>query len=192
VAAATASLAAYLFLSVLSQPLISGNAEGADRGTFVSSLSPGFDRPARVVDYADGATATLIKWVGNGGPVSLTVTGVEMSPSYWVGLITIADARAGVVAGPDPCCNVDEQATWAAPSFRPIQLGPSKQAPVVLHILMSHCEYNSPGGTASIDSIRIHYSVLGFPHVQDVHLNTLFAVKSPDACPRSGPSRPSG
>jgi hypothetical protein len=42
-----------------------------------------------------------------------------------------------------------------------------------------------------IDSIQIHYRVLGFPHVQDVHLNTLFAVKSPDAWPRSGPARPS-
>lgn len=190
--AAIALLGVYLYLAVLSQPLTSGNAEGADRGTFVSSLSPGFDRPARVVGYADGATATLTKWVGNSGPVGLTVTGVEMSPSYWVGLITIADARAGVVTGPDPCCNVDEQATWAAPGFRPIQLDPKKQAPVVLHILMSHCEYNSPGGTANFDSIRIHYSVLGFPHVQAVPLNTLFAVKSPDTCPRSGPARPSG
>jgi hypothetical protein len=69
-------------------------------------------------------------------------------------------------------------------------VNPSKEGVVAIHLLMSHCENNGPGGGyAVIDSIVIQYSVLGFPREQAVEVGPYY-FRSPDTCPRSGPARP--
>jgi len=90
---------------------------------------------------------------------------VDKAPSYWRGLIGISDARAvpNVELG---CCRYDDPSPWAASSFQPVVVQPGRQAAVILHLLMSNCEYNSGTGTVGYSTIRVHY---------------------PDSCPRSAP-----
>jgi hypothetical protein len=143
-----------------------------------------------VVNYVDGATATLVKAVINNGAIGVTVTGVESSPAVrWAGLYTVKDSRTAVTVSPGSCCTINDSATWSAKEFRPLTLNPGQQGAVAVHLLESNCEFNSGGQYVILDSIRVHYSVLGFAHIQDVGIGPYW-FKSPEACPRSGFARP--
>jgi hypothetical protein len=145
----------------------------------------------------------MAKTLYNDVPTPLTITGVQTSPSYWLGLVTLKDARPAAVAGPPPClleavergaallrsCQLNEAATWSGGDFRPIEVSPGKEGVVALRMLMSNCEDTGPGGYLIIDSIQVHYSVLGFPHIQAVDVGPYW-FQSPATCPRSGAARP--
>jgi hypothetical protein len=210
-----ALVGAYMIVTVYLQPLSAGPDEALYRApgqTTVNdpAMSPLIDdagpgRAPLLFSYVDGAEASLVKTLHNEGPAPITITGVETSPSYLTGaLVTVKEAQPAAIAGPPPCsleaveqgaaslgyCQLNEAATWTGGGFRPIQVNPSKEGVVAIHLLMSHCENNGPGGGyAVIDSIVIQYSVLGFPREQAVDVGPYY-FQSPDTCPRSGPARP--
>ena len=185
---AVAGLASgYLFLAVLSHPLVPGNAEGASEGAMqlnpASSL--GGDTQIRVFNYVDGKTVTMFKWLGNSGLVPLTVTGVDTVPSDSRALIAITGARAVPVVESRGCCHYDDPAPWAASSFQPLVIQPGQLGAVILHILMSNCEFNAGGGIVGFDGIRVHYSILGMPRSDYIPFFDAVSVKVPDSCPRT-------
>jgi hypothetical protein len=65
--------------------------------------------------------------------------------------------------------------------FRPINLNPGQQGVVAVHLLMSNCTGRATGGYTIVDSISVDYSVLGFPHTQDVPVGP-YRVSAPDTC----------
>ena len=166
---------------------------------------PGQRAPHLMLSYVDGAEASLVKVLHNQGPTQITITGVEISPSYLTGaLVTLKEAQPAAIQGPSPCsseavelgaaslgsCQLDQAATWSGGAFRPIQVSPGKQALVAVHLWMSHCEDNGPDGAFEvIDSIQVHYNMLGLPHTQAVDVGPYW-FQSPKTCPRSGPARP--
>jgi hypothetical protein len=115
------------------------------------------------------SSATMCKWLGNTGPVALTLTRVDTVPSDWHGLIGVTDARAVPVNESQGYCRYDDPAPWAAP-FRQVVVEPGRQGAVIVHILIGNCEYNHGPGVASFSTIRVHYSVLGMPRVEDISL----------------------
>ena len=96
----------------------------------------------------------------------------------WLGLVALKDPRAAVMAGPAPCCELNDAATWSARDFHSIQVNPKVWGVIAPHLLMSNCEHNGPGGYEIIDTIKVDYSVLGFPRAEDVSVG------------RTGSSRP--
>jgi hypothetical protein len=197
-----ALVASYGFLAIFSQPLGGGGREGFTRAagqTLVAdpglNLGPILDGPAPIfVSYVDGGLATLVKSVSNDGPVALTITGVETSGPDKAGglaLVTVKEAQAGMAVDPGSCCEINDPATWAASShdFRPIHVDPGRQGVIAVHLLMSNCEDTGAGGFLIFDSIKVDYTVLGFPHVQAIGVGPYW-FQSPDTCPRSGPARP--
>jgi hypothetical protein len=211
-AVALGLLAVYALFAIYLQPLASGLDEAMYRAPGQTTLKDSAlhldngpsGRAPVLLSYVDGAEATLVKMLHNDGPTPITITGVEMSPSYLTGaLVTIREAQPAAIAGPPPCsldavergaaslsyCQVNETVTWSGGDFRPIQVGPGKEGVVAVHMLMSHCEDNGRGGYEIIDSIQVQYSVLGFPRVQAIDVGP-YAFQSPDTCPRSGPARP--
>jgi hypothetical protein len=205
----------YVFVAVNLQPLGAGPDETLYRAPGQTTVSdpamasqieaadPG--RQPILLSYVDGAEAALVKTLYNDGPTPITITGVETSPSYLTGaLVTLKEAQPAAIGGQPPCsllaveqgaavlntCQLNEAATWIGGGFRPIQVNPGKEGVVAVHLLMSDCEDNGPGGAYQIiDSIQVHYEVLGFPHVQAVDVGPYW-FQSPDTCPRSGPARP--
>ncbi|MFI5282594.1 MAG: hypothetical protein ACHQ0J_05630 [Candidatus Dormibacterales bacterium] len=186
---------AYGYFAVYLQPLAPADEQlnpAAGEARIASStidFGPLVYTPLAALTYVDGANATLVKDLYNNGPFALTVTGVETSPEYWVGLVSVADPRAAVMAGPWPCCEINEAATFSAQSFHPFQLSPGRLGAVAVHLFMSHCEDSGPGGYLGIDRITVLYSVLGFPHSQDVPVGPYW-FQSPNSCPRTGSARP--
>jgi hypothetical protein len=196
-ALAIALIAVYVVLAVFSQPL-SSDAEQLNRAPGQTTLvedpimaetNPPDALPPVLLSYVDGGESTLVKAIYNDGQTPFTITGVETSPSYWLGLVTLKDPRAAVMVGPGPCCELNDAATWSAPDFRSIQVNPKGWGVIALHLLMSNCEDNGPGGYEIIDTIKVDYSVLGFPRTEDVSVGPYW-FQSPDTCPRSGPARP--
>src|ERR1700687_25850 len=189
VVAVVALITSYLFIAVLSHPLVSGNAEGAGGGVLqqAPTWTPANGNQIRVFDYVDGKTVTMFKWLSNSGTVPLTVTGVDTAPSYWRGLLGIQDARAVPVVESRGCCRYDDPSPWAASSFQPVVVQPGKQAAVILHVLFSNCEYSSGGALVGLSTIRVHYSVLGMPHSDEIPFVNGIFVKAPESCPRSAP-----
>jgi hypothetical protein len=176
-------LALYAVVAIFAQP-VAGLADESDRS--VSGL-PGY--PANyntglyhLYAYVDGGTFTVTKWV--------TITGVDPAPDYWVGLLGVKDARQGVPLIPGKCCPIDAAATWAATSFRPLQLAPGQSGAVSIRYLMSHCEDNSGGGTVSFPVFGLQYNILGFPRDVEIPWSFPVGVTSPDTCPRTGPALP--
>jgi hypothetical protein len=208
-------VAVYVFFAVNLQPLGAGPDETLYRARGQTTVSdpamasqieaadPG--RPPLLLSYVDGAEAALVKTLYNDGPTPITITGVETSPSYLTGaLVTLKDAQPAVIAGAPPCsldavevgaaflsyCRLNEAATWSAGGFRSIEVSSHKVGVVAVQLLMSHCEDNRPGGAYQIiDSIQVHYNVLGFPRVQAVDVGPYW-FQSPDTCSRTGPARP--
>lgn len=176
----------YLLVAVLSHPLVPGNLEGASEGPLQPdpASNPAGGTQVRVFTYVDGKTVTMVKWLGNSGLVALTLTGVDTAPSDWRGLVGISGARAVPVVESPGCCHYDDPAPWAA-SFQPVVVQPGKQAAVILHILLSNCEFNGGGGSVGFDGIRVHYSVLGMPRSDYIPFVNAVSVNVPDTCPRS-------
>jgi hypothetical protein len=213
VVVAAGLLTIYGFFAIRFQPLGSGADEWLYRAPGQTTLAnscpaycpgPGQRAPLLLLSYVDGAEASLVKALYNQGPTQITITGVEISPFYLTGaLVTLKEAQPAAIEGPPPCsseavergaaslgsCQLDQAATWSGGAFRPIQVSPGKQGLVAVHLWMSHCEDNGPGGAEIIDSIQVHYNVLGLPHMQAVDVGPYW-FQSPDACPRSGPARP--
>jgi len=213
--AAAVLIAVYVYFAVYLQPLGSGPDETLYRApgqtvvndpamsSQVEAAGPG--RAPLLLSYVDGSQAALVKTLYNDGPTPITITGIETSPSYLTGaLVTLKEAQPAAIAGPPPCsldavevgaallsyCRLNEAATWSAGGFRPLDVDSHKVGVVAVQLLMSHCEDNGPGGVYEvIDSIQVHYSVLGFPRVQAVDVGPYW-FQSPDTCPRSGPARP--
>jgi hypothetical protein len=196
VAALVILVAVYAFLAIFMQPL----AEGTDASLVGLSgqdtiflppnqLALGQHPPAVVMSYVDHGVDTLVQSVANTGSIPITITGVETDhlPGF-AGLVTIQDARPAVTIGPQPCCELNDAATWSAHNFRPINVNPGRQAVIALQLLMSHCEDNGPGLYEIIDSIRVDYTVLGFRHTAGVAVGPYWFA-SPATCPRSGPAR---
>jgi hypothetical protein len=183
-------LTAYAFVAIVAQPL-TGAEEVADRGLATLAGNPGDSTEYRLFDYADGGTFTVTRWLSNSGPVGLTITGVDVAPDYWVGLIGVKDARQAVPVVPGKCCAIDEAATWTAPGFRPLHLNPGQWGGVSVRYLMSHCEDSGPGGTLSFAAVGIRYNILGYPRDVQIPWSAPIAVTSPETCPRTGPARPS-
>jgi hypothetical protein len=179
----------YLFLAVLSHPLVPGNAEGASEGPLQPdpASSPGGGTQIRVFTYVDGKTVTMIKWLGNSGLVPLTLTGVDTVPSGWRHLMGVTGARAVPVVESRGCCRYDDPAPWAASSFQPLVVQPGQQGAVILHILMSNCEFSAGGGIVGFGfgGIGVHYSVLGMPRSDYIPFFNPVSVNVPDTCPRS-------
>jgi hypothetical protein len=122
-------------------------------------------------------------WLHNYGRFPLTVTGVDVSPSHWRGLVGIGDARAAVV---DHCCIIDTARTWAPDHFAPLTLQRDAEGAVVLRYVMGHCEDSFVGGSMSSDGITVHYDVLGNGHTTVIQLRTAVTVHFGNAaeCPR--------
>ena len=208
-------VALYVYFAAYLQPLAAGPDETLYRApgqatvndpamaSVIDNAAPG--HTPILLSYVDGAESSLVKTLYNDGPTPITITGVETSPSYLTGaLVTIKEAQPAAIAGPPPCsldavehgaaslsyCQLNEAATWVAGGFRPIDVSPHQVGVVAVHILMSHCEDNSPGDAyASIDSIVVHYTLLGVPRDQAVDVGPYY-FRSPDTCPRSGPATP--
>lgn len=197
------------FFAVRVQPLDSGGDEWLYRAPGQIELTnnfpadyPGPDEraPLQLLSYVDGAEASLVKALPNTGPTPITITGVEISPSYLTGaLVTLKEAQPATIVASPSCsseavqrraaslsvCQLDQAATWTGGAFRPIQVSPGNQGLVAVHLWMSHCEDNGRGGQYQvIDSIQVHYTVLGFPHSQAVDVGPYW-FESPDACPRA-------
>jgi len=195
-AVVAALVAVYAFVAVFREPLIADD-EALNRAPGQTTVNDpsmaetiGTDgRDPLLLSYVDGGEATLVKALYNEGPTPITVTGVSTSPSDWFGILTLKDARAAAIVGPAPCCQLNEAATWSARDFRSFQIDPGQRGVVAMHLLMSNCENNSPGMYMTINWITVHYSVLGFPHAEDVVVGP-YSFQSPATCPRSGPSRP--
>jgi hypothetical protein len=196
-AAAFIAVAAYVFVAIYMQPVARGSDEMytgiPGHNPTNEAIQLGTTQSTLVWPYVDGGVTTLVTSLVNNGPVGLTITGVETNgrPPAWVGLFTLTEARAALLANPGQCCELDEAATWSARDFRPIYLAPGHQGAVAAHILMSNCEFNSSGQYTAIEYIRVDYTVLGFHHVQEVGVGPYW-IKSPDTCPRAGPARPAG
>jgi hypothetical protein len=213
-AAAGVLVAVYVYFAAYVQPLGAGSDEALYRAPgqttvndpAMSSVIDNVDpsRAPLLLSYVDGAEASLVKTLYNDGPVSITITGVETSPASLTGaLVTLKEAQPAAIGGPPPCsldavelgaatlgyCQLNEAATWTGGNFRPIEVSSHKVGIVAIHLMMSHCEDNGPGGYAVIDSIQVHFSVLGLPHDQTVDVGPYF-FQSPSSCPRSGPARP--
>lgn len=213
--AAAALVALYMYFAAYLQPLAAGPDETLYRAPGQATVNdPAMSsvignaesgRTPLLLSYVDGAQSSLVKTFYNDGPTPITITGVETSPAYLTGaLVTIREAQPAAIAGPPPCsldavergsaslgyCQLNEAATWTAGGFRPIDVRPHQVGVVAVHLLMSHCEDNGPGGGyASIDSIVVHYTLLGLPRDQAVDVGPYY-FRSPDTCPRSGPARP--
>ncbi len=212
-AVAAGVLAVYIYFAAYRQPLSPGPDEVLYRGpgqvTLPNSFPayyPGVDQraPLLLLSYVDGVEASLVKTLYNDGPTSITITGVETSPSYLPGaLVPLKEAQPAAIVGPPPCsldavevgaaflayCRLNEAATWSGGAFRPIQVSSHTVGVIAVHLLMSHCEDNGPGGYEVIDSINVQYSVLGLPRVESVEVGPYW-FQSPDTCPRSGAARP--
>jgi hypothetical protein len=197
VVVAVALVAAYVFLAVFQQPLIADD-EGLNRAPGQATVNdPAMSAEIGTTDgrapvlltYVDGGEATLVKALYNEGPTPLTVTGVDTSPSLWVGLVTLKDPRAAVIVGPAPCCQLNEAATWSAQDFRSFQINPGERGVIAMHLLTGNCEDSSSGLYVTINLITVHYSVLGFPRAQEVSVGP-YSFQSPATCPRGGPRRP--
>jgi hypothetical protein len=206
-ALAIALIAAYAYFAAYPQPLTTGPDEALYRppgqviipNTFPDYYpGPGVRAPLLLLSYVDGAEASLVKTLYNQGTTPITITGVETSPTYLTGaLVTLKGAQPAAISGPPPCsldavemgaamlstCQLNEGATWSGGSFRPIEVSPRKVGVIAVHLLMSHCEDNGPGGYEVIDSIQVHYIVLGFPHDQSIDVGPYW-FQSPDTCPR--------
>jgi hypothetical protein len=184
-------LAVYAIVAVFAQP-VTGTVDESDRS--LSGLAGYPDNYNtglyHLYAYVDGGTFTVTKWVTNSGFVPLTITGVDPAPDYWVGLLGVKDARQGVPLIPGKCCAIDEAATWAAPTFRPLRLDPGQSGAVSIRYLMSHCEDNDPGGTVSFPVFHLQYNILGIPRDVEIPWSYPVGVTSPDTCPRTGPARP--
>lgn len=179
------------------QPVGSGNDETftgiPGHNPTKEVVGPFLGSAALVWPYVDGGVTTLVTSLANNGLVGLTITDVETNggrPS-WGGLYAVKEARAAVLVSPGQCCQLDESATWSAHGFRPMYIDPGRQGVVALHILISNCEFNSPGQYVGLASITVDYTVLGFQHSQKVGVGPYW-FKSPDTCPRSGPARAAG
>jgi hypothetical protein len=206
-------LGTYAYFAMGLQPLGNGTDEWLYRAPGQATLPnywpdyyPGPDvrAPLLLLGYVDGAEASLVKTFYNDGPTPITITGIEISPSYLTGaLVTIKEAQPAVITGPPPCsqeavdrgtaslgsCQLNQTATWRGGEFRPIQVSPRQQGLVAIHLLIGNCENNGSGGYEIIDSVQVHYNELGFPHVQAVDVGPYW-FQSPDTCPRTGPARP--
>lgn len=210
--AVAALVAVYAYFAALLQPLGAGPDETLYRAPGQTTVNDpattaGFENTHAghvplLLSYVDGAEASLVKTLYNDGPIPITITGVEISPSYLTGaLVTIKEAQPAAITGPLPCslnaveigaatlgyCRLDDAATWTGGAFRPIEVGPHKVGVVAVHLLMSHCEHGSGDGYATIDSIQVHYSVFGLPHDQSVDVGPYW-FRSPDTCPRPRPA----
>jgi hypothetical protein len=178
-------VAAYGFAAVYTQPLASGESSLQ----WVPGQPPVSNYPLVTFNYVDGGLVTLVLGLDNHAVVGITVTGIETSSSDSHALVNVMEARPAVFADPGGCCTLNVDETWSARDFRPINLNPGQAGAVAVHLQMTNCEYNSGGQFVIIDSIKVHYSVLGFPHAQSAAVGPLW-FKSPDSCPRSGPARP--
>jgi hypothetical protein len=179
----------YLFLAVLSHPLVPGNLEGASEGPLQPdpASNPAGGTQVRLFTYVDGKTITMVKWLRNSGLVPLTLTGVDTVPSGSRHLIGVAGARAVPVVESRGCCRYDDPAPWMASTFQPLVVQPGQQGAVILHILMSNCEVNAAAGIVGFGfgGIRVHYSVLGMPRSENIPFFNPVSVNVPDTCPPS-------
>jgi hypothetical protein len=195
-AVAAALVAVYAFLAILREPLIADDealnqapGQATVNDPSMAEVIGTHGRDPLLLSYVDGGEATLVKALYNEGPTPITITGVSTFPSEWLGIVTLKDARAAAIVGPAPCCQINEAATWSAHDFRSFQINPGDRGVVAIHLFMGHCEDNSPGLYMTINSITVHYSVLGFPRAEDVVVGP-YGFQSPESCPRTGPSRP--
>jgi hypothetical protein len=175
----------YVFLVARDEPLGPGMPFYVDAGTLVhGEVFPQVD--VQAIDYVDKEWFTVQLWVHNNGRFALTVTGVVPDPPYWSGLANMTDFRVGVIKGPAPCCLIDEQATWAAPDFRPSRLERDKEMPILVRFVIGHCEDSFVGGANSMASIRVNYDVLGGAHTTAIPLQRPITVRYTHSyeCPR--------
>jgi hypothetical protein len=183
-------VAVYAVVAIFAQPVRGGPDEPEGGLSQLGARFPSDTSLYHLYSYVDGGTFTVTKWVTNGGLVPLTITGVDVAPDYWVGLIGVKDARRGVPTAPGKCCSIDEVTTWAAPGFRPLHLDPGQSGAVSIRYLMSHCEDTSPGGTTSFSVFHLQYNILGIPRDVEIPWSFPVGVTSPHTCPRIGPARP--
>lgn len=186
---ALGALAAYVLVAVVNQPLTAGSTFQIVPGKVaVSDLQTDVGQQVQLLDYVPGATVTINQALANTGQVNLLVTGVETWPpapdASTDAIFSITDARAAVPASL-PCCGaIDEAATWSASGFKPMQLGTREEVAVALRLVINLCQHdNGVGGYQSLASIRVHYSVLGISHVQEVFFVEPVGVKVPASCP---------
>jgi len=190
--AAVVAVTAYGLLAVLPQPLVAG-AEGLVKPAGQSQITDpdvlhqlgGESGPApTVLTYVDRQPDIVVKQIYNSGAVPLTVTGVQTTlRDGWVGLITIENARAAIIAGPEPCCNLDVAATYSKHDFQAVTIKPGGWGVIAFQILMSNCEHSSSGAYAGVDPVNVTYNMLGFPHVQPVAVGPYW-IQTPSRCPR--------
>lgn len=212
--AAAVLVVVYAYFAAYLQPLGAGPDEALFRAPGQTTVidpamssvidNAGLSRPPVLLSYVDGAESSLVKTFYNDGPTPITITGVQTSPSYLTAaLVTLKEAQPAAIEGPPPCsleavergaaslsyCQLNEAATWTGGGFRPIDVSPHQVGVVAVHLLMSHCEDNGKGGYAFVDSIVVHYTLLGLPRDQAVDVGPYY-FQSPDTCPRSGTARP--
>ncbi|HXA30544.1 MAG TPA: hypothetical protein VN193_17570 [Candidatus Angelobacter sp.] len=174
----------YLFRVVRDQPLAAAGVWTPGLGTELTSGQPAGTR-SHPLEYRDGQTFVVEAWVVNNGRFGLTVTGVDTTPGWWHGLLSIADARAGVVGGRAPCCIVDEGATWAATSFQPFHLDAGATRPIALRLRVGHCEDKGVGIENILNDVTVHYDLIGNGHTAQVPIGPLVVrYGSADECPR--------
>ena len=175
----------YLFLVVRDQPLAAGSTwDNPGLGADVPGAWPP-QTSAWVIEYTDRAEFTVDAWLRNNGRFDLTVTGVQLDPTYWAGLFRLVDARAGVLLD-NRCCIVDHNATWAARGFVPFTMHPGDERPVVLRYRIGHCEDNGVGGSYMSPGVVVLYDVLGNGHTTGVPFYEPLVMRYSNAseCPR--------
>jgi len=173
----------YLFLVVRDQPLYGGQGLSSAYPAHHEE-GPRIDSEAYVADYVPGATITVVTSLTNDGRFPVTVTAVHTDPDYLA--IRLAAARSAAMDGPQACCAIDEQATWAATGFHPLHLGRGDMGVLMLHFVLGH-QCSSPGGGSEIDDITVDYDEMGWHHTDRVQLTTPLVVRYGDTgqCPRA-------
>jgi hypothetical protein len=150
----------------------------------VDQLSHDGSTPRGIYSFVNGASAVLVESLTNEGQAPLTVTGVQRSPADWGGLLEVKDSRVAVMSGPEPCCSLNGQATWAVSGFEPVTIAPGATTYVAVQVLMTNCHLmGGSSGFVDIARLNVDYTVLGFPHSTSIAVDPYW-VEAPDSCPK--------
>jgi hypothetical protein len=191
---ATAVLVAgYGLVAVRGEPLVGGpdsallpapGQVAVTDSAAVDQLSLDGLTPRGIYSYVYGARYVLVESLTNDGQAPLTVTGVQPSRDDWGGLLEVKDSRVAVMSGPEPCCSLNGQATWAGSGFQAVTIAPGATTYVAVHVLMTNCHLMA--GSSSFVEIRaliVDYAVLGFPHSTSIDVGPYW-VAAPSSCPK--------
>lgn len=123
--------------------------------------------------WAPGATETMTLWLYNQGRIPITVTGVE----------TGTDSLFSFVAVRLTNDQFPTEFSKAAP-FRAFTLGHDDQRGVTLLGRYGRCLGFGPNTSVGLESIKVHYRILGIARTQSVPLPGIFEFDVPaGGCP---------